>query len=150
MESLLGSSLLILTMKNIVTEKFAINALLLIFSLIILFHGLVLISVIPFEMVWGGRLQSQQQMIPFEIVSIVLNSVMLAVVAIYAGLLKVNINRMVIRVALWCMAALFLLNTIGNSLSTNDLEKLIFTPLTLLLTLFSWRLAVQKSVARDV
>lgn len=131
-------------MKRHITEKFAINALLIIFSLMILFHVLVLISVIPFELVWGGRLQSEQQMIPFEIVSIMLNGIMLAVVAIYADLLKVNINKNVIKVALWCMAGLFLLNTIGNSLSINSREKFFFTPLTLLLTLFSWRLAIHK------
>jgi hypothetical protein len=69
---------------------------------------------------------------------------MLGMVSVHAGLVKVKMNRLVIRLALWAMAALFLLNTLGNLLSTNEFEKLVFTPLTLLLSLFSFRLALSK------
>lgn len=93
-------------------------------------------------MVWGGRIQSQEQMIPFEITSILLNIMMLAVVAVYTRHLNVKINSKIIKVALWIMFAIFLLNTIGNLFSNNQWEKIIFTPITLLLAVFSLRLAM--------
>ena len=72
-------------MKRRITEKFATNALLIIFILVMVFHALVLIGIVPFEMVWGGRLESKEDMIPFEITSIALNSVMLGIVMMQAG-----------------------------------------------------------------
>lgn len=83
-------------------------------------------------------------MIQFEIVSILINMVMIAVVAIYAGYLNLKINPKIIKVTLWIMVVLFLLNTIGNLFSNNEMEKIIFTPITLLLAIFCLRLAMEK------
>lgn len=130
-------------MKRHISEKFAANALLIIFILVMLFHALVLIGVIPFDMVWGGRLKSKDEMIPFEITSIALNSVMLGIVMMQAGLVKVNVKPIVLKVAFWCMFVIFAINTVGNIFSNNELERLIFTPLTLLLAVFSLRLAIK-------
>jgi hypothetical protein len=130
-------------MKRLITEKFATSALLMIFMLVMLFHVLVLLGIIPFDIVWGGRLKSQEEMIPFEITSIALNSVMLGIVMMQAGLLKVNVKPIVLKVAFWCMFVLFAINTVGNIFSNNELERLIFTPLTLLLAVFSLRLALK-------
>lgn len=131
-------------MKKLFTERTAIYCLLCILSTIIVFHLLVLVGVIPFQIVWGGRLTNRVQMVRFESVSIVINLVMLAVVAIRAGLLKLRIKPSIITAALWVMCVLFLLNTIGNLLSTNTFEKVVFTPLTLLLSLCCFRLAMGK------
>jgi len=130
-------------MKRRITEKFATNALLIIFILVMLFHVQVLLGIIPFDIVWGGRLKSQEEMIPFEITSIALNSVMLGIVMMQAGLLRVNVKPIVLKVAFWCMFVLFAINTVGNIFSNNELERLIFTPLTFLLAVFSLRLALK-------
>jgi hypothetical protein len=129
-------------MKNLLSIRLASMAMLLIFSLVILFHVLVIIGIIPFNMVWGGRLQSQEQMILFEMTSILINGVMLGVVAVYVDYLKAKVNPKIIKAALWLMVILFSLNTIGNLFSNNELEKMIFTPITLLLAFFSLRLAL--------
>ena len=130
-------------MKRLITEKFATNALLIIFILVMLFHVLVLVGIIPFDIVWGGRLKSKEDMIPFEITSIALNSIMLGIVMMQAGLLKLNVKPIVLKIAFWCMFVLFAINTIGNIFSNNELERLIFTPLTLLLSVFCLRLAIK-------
>jgi len=129
-------------MRNIITAKFASSALLIIFSGVIIFHVLVLSGIVPFDMVWGGRLQSKAQMISFELTSIAINIMMLAIVSIHAGVVKVNINKKVLKTALWLMFVLFLFNTVGNLLSENMMEKIIFTPLTILLSVFCLRLAI--------
>ncbi len=130
-------------MKNLISMRFSIDALITIFSLVMIFHVLVLLGIIPFEIVWGGRLKSNEEMIPFEITSIALNAVMVIIVMMRAGLLKVKFNPIVFRVAFWCMFVLFLINTIGNIFSNNHWEQVIFTPLTLLLAVFSLRLAIE-------
>lgn len=119
--------------------------LLIILSLMIIFHVLVLTGLIPFEIVWGGRLKTQGEMLKFEAASIFINLVMLGLVSLKAGLLKAPVSPFFIRVSLWAMFGLFLMNMLGNLASLNTFEKLVFTPLTLLLALFSLRLALSNS-----
>jgi hydrogenase-4 membrane subunit HyfE len=130
-------------MNNFISSRSASSALFIIFSLVILFHVLVIAGIIPYGIVWGGRIQSQEEMISFEIISILINGIMLAVVAIYTRHLNVKINPKIIKAALWIMVGIFLLNTIGNLFSKNEWEKIIFTPITLLLAIFSLRLAME-------
>jgi hypothetical protein len=42
------------------------------------------------------------------------------------------------------MSLLFFLNTIGNFISKNDFERMIFTPLTLILSILFLRLSILK------
>ena len=115
-----------------------------IFSALILFHLLVLLQLIPFKMVWGGRLKTVADMYRFEAVSLILNAVFLFVILAKAQFLSINIPATLITISLWLMAGLFLLNTIGNLLSKNKMEKIIFTPLTMLLALLCLVLAIVK------
>ena len=131
-------------MKVFPTRRFAINGLLTILSLVVVFHLLVMTGVVPYGIVWGGNLKEYSQMLTFEAVSIVLNLVMLAVVAVYAGMLKVKVNPLLIRIAIWIMFALFLINTVGNIFSKNEMERIIFTPITLVLSIFCLRLATSQ------
>lgn len=128
----------------VISQRVATLGLLTLFSLVIVFHILVLVQVIPYKIVWGGRLENDTQMIQFEGTSIALNLIMLALVAIYSGYLKWEINRRWIQLGMWIMVALFLLNTVGNLFAINDWERWIFTPLTFLLAVFSFRLAIDK------
>jgi hypothetical protein len=130
--------------RNFDTTRIATIVLMIILSLVVIFHLLVLLQVVPFEVVWGGRLQDPAQMLLFETISIAVNLIMLGVVAIKAGILKVKVKQTIIKIALWTMCGVFLLNTVGNLFSNNEMEKLIFTPITLLLSLFTLRLAVSK------
>lgn len=131
-------------MKNIITLRFAAVALMAILGAIVIFHLLVISGVIPYQMVWGGRLADRSQMLRFETISILTNLVMLTVVMIRAGFVRLRVHPISIRIALWLMVGLFLLNTIGNLLSNNETEKIIFTPLTVLLCLLSLRLATSR------
>ena len=100
------------------------------FSAALIFHFLVLGNIIPFEMVWGGRIQSREQLIGFEAFSILSNLYFLFILFLHANILKGKFSPLFIRIGLWIMFVLFLLNTIGNLLSLNSTEKWIMTPLT--------------------
>ncbi len=112
-----------------------------------LFVGLhlgILFKIIPYRAVWGGRLKSDAQMYRFEILSVLINLLFICLVLVRANYVEVAIPKKIIAYSLWCMAALFLLNTLGNAISKNKLEKSLFTPVTLLLAVFSIILAVMN------
>ena len=132
-------------MKNFISENLAIKSILIILSLVVLFHICVLVGIVPPEIVWGGRVSDRSEL-KMEIISILINLVMLQIVMVRAGYFKIKINPMIIKIALWAMAILFLLNTIGNIFSKNDFEKFAFTPLTLILAIFCIRLAISKRI----
>ncbi len=129
-------------MKKMLSEHLATRGLLLILSFVIVFHVLILSGVFPSTIVWGGRITSRTELVRFELVSILLNAVMLTIVAIKANIINLPIQRKILKVGLWFMFALFLLNTIGNLASLNKIEQIVFTPLTLVLSLFTLRLAI--------
>lgn len=123
--------------------------LLVLLSFFVVLHLLILFRVIPFQMVWGGRVKDTAQMITFESISLFFNLAILAVVATDAKILNLRISQKVLQIAYWSMFVLFLLNTAGNLLSSNEVEKYLFTPVTLLLSLFSLRMAISKKKAKS-
>lgn len=114
------------------------------FSLIIGFHLLIVTGFIPNEIVWGGKLSSSSEILRFEILSILVNLLLLAVILMDAGFIKNRLPSKFLEIMLWFMVVLFLLNTVGNLYSTNRLETLIFTPVTLILALLCYRLILGK------
>lgn len=120
----------------------AINALILLLSLVIVFHILVISGIIPFEIVWGGRLTDSSELPLYESISISLNLLMLFMVLTKAGYLRIRMKENIYRIFFGLMCLLFLVNTIGNIFSKNDLERMIFTPFTLILTVLFLRLAI--------
>ena len=137
-------------MKNLLAAQTAAYGLILIQSLVLVFHFLVLFGVVPFEIVWGGRLKDVEEMRGFETVSILLNALMIGAVAIYVRLLPIKMNPKILRLAFWVMFVLFALNTVGNLMAVNEYERIIFTPLTFLLAIFSLRLAISKPETKSV
>lgn len=107
----------------------------------LLFHLLILLKAIPYASVWGGRLKNDQEMYRFEIPSILINALFLGIALIKAELLGIQLPELVMQISLWIMAALFAFNTFGNLISKNRLEKMVFSPLTILLFAFSLILA---------
>jgi hypothetical protein len=69
---------------------------------------------------------------------------MIAVVAIKANVLNVELPQIFIKVILWLMFFLFLLNTLGNVFFLNKFEQLVVTAFTLIVSLLSLRLVLEK------
>ncbi len=129
-------------MKKLISERTAVRALIILLSAVVLFHLLVLFGVIPHDIVWGGRLTDRSQVTRFELISISINLVMIFVVMIRGRIIKAPIEPLILRIALWVMTVLFILNTIGNIISLNNFERYVFTPITLLLAFFCLRLVM--------
>ncbi len=115
-----------------------------ILSIFLVFHLLVLMKIIPYGVVWGGRLKSDKEMYRFEIVSISINLFFLFVILVHSNIFTISFPKIMTTIVLWLMTALFAFNTFGNMVSKNKLEERVFTPTTFLLTIFSLILALSS------
>lgn len=124
--------------------KFTVYSLLILSGIVVLFHLLVLSGAIPFNIVWGGRLQNVRQMYIFEGISIIVNLFIIAVIMIKGELIKNPLSVKTITVILWVLTGLFALNTLGNIFSKANLETIVFTPITFINSILFYRLATHK------
>jgi len=116
--------------------------LIVIYSLVFIFHILIVCKVIPYRIVWGGRLKTDTEMYRFESVSLAVNALFLTIVLIKANYINLQVDSAVLTVSFWIMAILFLVNSVGNLFSKSKWERIVFTPLTILLTVLSIVLAL--------
>ena len=128
--------------------RFAINALLVLSSSTIPFHLLVLAGVIPYGIVWGGRLDNTQQMLVFEMISISINLFIIAVILMKGRYIKNFLSEKIITSILWAMTVTFALNTIGNIFSMATIETIIFTPVTFFSSILFYRLAREEKIQK--
>lgn len=123
-----------------ITTKNAFRILFGILFLVILFHLLILVKIIPYEITWGGRLQSDKEMVVFEGISITLNLFLVWMLSLKAK----NVRNWFVSFVLWFFCVLFVLNTIGNLFAETLFEKCL-SVLTLALSLLLLRILLKKN-----
>ena len=126
------------------SAEFTGMLLMIIFGLLIVFHLLVISGVIPYDIVWAGKIQSRTELLRMETVSLILLGLSTAIVALKTGLININIPQLVIDVGMWVLLALFVLNTIGNFLAESPIEKYGFSILTIIISYLIFKLAVRN------
>ena len=125
-------------------KKIYINTLLLISALVTVFHLLILVRLIPYEITWGGKLKTVEEMYVFETLSILINSFFVFILLQKGEYIRYVMGRKTVNMILWIFFVLFTLNTIGNLFAETNFEK-YFTLLTLLSSLLIW--LTQRTVA---
>lgn len=113
------------------------------FLSVLIFHFCVLFGLIDFKIVWGGRLESQQQMYVFESISILINSFCLYLLIEQLQLVKQRLSSRFHKFMMMSLSVLFAVNTVGNLASLNSLETMIFTPLTFIFSICFFYLGKQ-------
>ncbi|RFS15013.1 hypothetical protein [Emticicia sp. C21] len=126
-----------------ITRSLALNILLGLFSLVIVFHLCIITQLIPYTIVWAGKLNSVEEMYLFEAVSIAINVFFVTVLLLKARYIKHTIPERLLNIILWMFLILFVLNTVGNLMAKTAFERLVFTPMTLLTACLLW-LIVRK------
>jgi hypothetical protein len=111
---------------------------------VLLFHILVLFRIIPYEIVWAGKLNSVNDMYTFESMSILINSILITTLLLKGEYLKLQIPEKIINGILWFFVILFALNTVGNLLAKTVFEKAVFAPLTLISSILLWKIVNKK------
>jgi hypothetical protein len=121
---------------------FSQYGLIVILSFFLVLHICILTKIIPYKNVWGGRLNSDKEMYQFEIVSILMNLFLMFIILVQSEFLSIHFPKSIMSILLWAMTVLFLLNTYGNIISKSKIELIVFTPITIILALFSLILAL--------
>jgi len=120
---------------------FSALGLLSILLVFLLVHICVLLKIIPYNIVWGGRLKTDRQMFRFEIFSIILTLFFVAIVLSKMGVLEILPYKYLSHI-FWIMSAMAGLNIVGNLSSLSKWERYIFTPLAMLNLIFCIILAL--------
>ena len=108
-----------MTRSNLLKIKVVIT----ISILVILFQLLILIKIIPYDITWGGRLKSDEQMYIFVSFGILINSFSIFTLLQKGEFIKSIFTEKIITKILWGFFGLFILNTIGNLLAKSFIEK---------------------------
>jgi len=106
---------------------------------VILFHILILLKIIPYEITWGGKLKTDEEMYVFETFSILVNLFFIFVLLQKGVFIKPFLEKKTVSIILWIFLAIFVLNTIGNLFAKTTFEK-GFTILTLVNSILLWKI----------
>ena len=132
-------------MRKLISTKTAGNVLLALFGLLMVFHILILLNLLPSDIVWGGRAGSSSSPRALLTVSLVFNVLFTLIVAAKSGYIKIGRFSGVINILLWIIFAYLLLNTAGNLASSSSFETLLFTPITIVAAFLVLRLAIENN-----
>lgn len=130
-------------MKKLVSARLAGNILLVSLGLLLVFHVLVLLKVVPADMIWGGNANAGN-LITLEVVAIAVTLFFGLVIASKTGYVNAGKFTGVVNILVWLVFAFLLLNTLGNLASGVSAENFIFAPVTVILAFCAFRLAVEK------
>lgn len=127
-------------MKAFISPQQAIKIMLVLLSAVMVFHLLVITEIIPYTIVWAGKLKSTKEMYQFEASSIFINLMLIIVLLVKGQYLQLPVSQPFITIVFWLFVFLFALNTIGNLFAKTDFEKYVFTPLTFISSLLLFRI----------
>jgi hypothetical protein len=129
-------------MESLFNPNLVGNILLTLLGLLVAFHLLVIAGVIPYSVVWAGKINSRTQLLRMESISLVVLVLAILLVALRMEYLTFLSYPAVINGGMWVLFVLFLLNTLGNLTAKSPIEKYGFGTLTLLMSLGCLVLAI--------
>lgn len=121
-----------------ITKSQALKIMIGLLTCVIIFHLAIITRLIPYTIVWAGKLKTVEEMYAFEAVSISVNLFLIMLLLLKGNYIKHLISDKILNTILWVFVVLFALNTIGNLMAETMFEKLVFTPLTLLSATLIW------------
>lgn len=127
-------------MKSILSAATATKIMLVLLGLVMVFHLLVITQVIPYSIVWAGKLNTTKEMYQFEAASIFINLMLILVLLVNGQYLKLPLSKQFLSIVLWMFVFLFAINTLGNLFAKTDFEKFVFTPLTFISSILLFRI----------
>lgn len=131
-------------MKKLISFRLACKIIITINTLALLMHVLILLKIVPHDFVWGGGLKTEAEVIIFESISIVVQILFISIIATKAGYVFKGKFIRTVNIGTWVMFGLMVLNTLGNIASSSGLETMVMTPITIVLALLVFRLAIEK------
>jgi hypothetical protein len=112
----------------------------------LIFHFLILLKIIPYDITWGGKIKTDQEMYVFETFSILVNAFFVYVLLQKGAFIKPFFGKKTLTLIFWIFFGIFVLNTIGNLFATTTFEKM-FVLVTLTNALLLWQ--INKTPSTD-
>jgi len=131
-------------MQRLISQKQAIHIMIVLLTVVLVFHMMVLIGAIPYAVVWAGKISSLQDMRRLEVISICLNSFAILVFVLKAGYIQQKIPAKILNTIIFLLAVFFSLNTVGNLFAKSSFDLYFFTPLTFILAVLCLRIVIDK------
>ena len=129
-------------MKKLISQKQAINIMIALLTIVLVSHILVLTGVIPYGVVWAGKISTEAEMRKLEVISILVNAFAILILVLKADYIKHKISGKIINAIILLLAVLFSLNTIGNLFAKSGFELYFFAPLTFILAVSCLRIVI--------
>ncbi len=141
-------------MQKLISFKLASKLLLFIYVFFMVYHLVLIIGAgffgfIPLDIVWGGTIKNQASLIELELLSLIIMGVCLFLTLVKSKYIRIKQLKLVAHYFMWLAVAYFLFNTWGNLFAKTILEK-SFSILTLLISLFSLRLALDREYKQNI
>jgi hypothetical protein len=140
-------------MRKLISFKRAAQLSLFLFGLFILFHlsvimGIVFFNYVPVDFLWGGKMETREQLLGFEIISLFVMVLCCIIVLIKSEWIRIPKLKGAAGIALWILVVLFALNTIGNIYAKTTFEKSLAI-ITVMLAILCLRLALGKDIQNE-
>ena len=132
-------------MQQLISQKQAISILIALLTAVLIFHALVLTGIIPYAIVWAGKISTAAEMRKLEVISILVNAFAILILILKAGYIQNKIPVKILNVIIWLLAVLFSLNTIGNLFAESGFELYFFTSLTFILAVSCLRITIKRN-----
>lgn len=123
----------------------AITILIGLLSVVILLHLAILLQLIPYDIVWAGKIDSLEAMYLLETVSLILNGTLMLVLYLKLKHLKQAMPTPVVDVILWIYVVVFGLNSLGNLFAQTLFELIFGTLFTLVMMYLCWVVVKKES-----
>ena len=139
-------------MKKLISYRLATQLSLFLFALLILFHtsvilGMIVFDYVPIDFLWGGRMETKEQLLGYEIISLLIMVLCLFIVLVRSERIRIPILMGVAKVVLWVLFVLFFINTVGNLMANTTFEK-FFAIMTALLAMLCLRMAIESTAKK--
>ena len=131
-------------MIKLISQKQAINIMIALLTSLLVFHTLVLTGVIPYCIVWAGKIRTAADLRNLEVISILVNAFAILILLLKAAYIQNKIPVKLINTIIWLLAGLFSLNTIGNLFAESEFELYVFTPLTFISAILCLLIVIDK------
>jgi len=115
---------------------------------IVIFHLSIILKITPYDIAWGGKLNSDSEMYVFESISILVLLLLGWILLMRGEFIKSILPKKWINIALWIFLILFALNTFGNLFAATSFEK-SFAALTLTLSTLLGIILLRKPSSDD-
>ena len=123
-----------------ITQKGTIKIFLVINAVMLILQLLVLIKIIPYHVFWVGKINPEEQLVPFMSISILMDVILISVLLIKLKDIQGKILKNMVDGIIWVYVIIFAINTIKNLFSDDLIVLVLGTTFTIVSSFLCWRI----------